>query len=109
MAAAPGKPCCRRSPTPPRRASTRATLRTSGPYSGKSPLFSEATMNGTSGPKLTAAGKIFVFLFVAACLYGAYLLFLRRPVDPGRTQKPSLSSPETSSDQSPVEIGIAYG
>ena len=66
-------------------------------------------MNGTSGPKLTAAGKIFVLLFVAACLYGAYLLFLRRPVDTGRTQNPGASSRETSSDQSPVEIGIAYG
>jgi ABC-type Fe3+ transport system substrate-binding protein len=73
-------------------------------------------MNGTSGPKLTTAGKIFVFLFVAACLYGAYVLFLRRPLGDEKPGKPGASSPETSGglfggggEKAPVEIGIAYG
>lgn len=73
-------------------------------------------MNGTPGPKLTTAGKIFVFLFVAACLYGAYVLFLRRPVSGGRPQ-PGSSRAETSEgffgksggEGPAVEIGIAYG
>ncbi len=69
-------------------------------------------MSGTSGPKLTGAGKIFVFFFVAACLYGAYWLFLRRPVgheNGGKPDSPGAPSPRASSDSSPVEIGIAYG
>ncbi|HEV8578117.1 MAG TPA: substrate-binding domain-containing protein [Thermoanaerobaculia bacterium] len=72
-------------------------------------------MNGTSGPKLTFAGKLFVFLFVAACLYGAYYLFARRPVDGGR-QKPAAPAQERGGglfsrggEGPPVEIGIAYG
>lgn len=68
-------------------------------------------MNGTSGPKLTAAGKIFIFLFVAACLYGAYLLFLRRPLDSENGAKPGTpgTSSQAASSGQTVQFGIAYG
>jgi ABC-type Fe3+ transport system substrate-binding protein len=67
-----------------------------------------------SGPKLTFAGKLFVFLFVAACLYGAYYLFVRRPMG---ENKPEPAAKEQGSgglfgrgeSGPPVEIGIAYG
>lgn len=65
-------------------------------------------MSGTSGPKLTGAGKVFVFFFVAACLYGAYWLFLRRPV--GRESAGQPDAPmAASTGSSRIEIGIAYG
>jgi len=70
-------------------------------------------MNGTSGPKLTFAGKLFVFLFVAGCLYGAYYLFARRPVGGGKPK--TAAAPQErgffgqSDEGPPVEIGIAYG
>src|SRR5262245_58813403 len=73
-------------------------------------------MDGTSGPKLTFAGKLFVYLFVAACLYGAYYLFARRPVGGGKPE-PAPASKEREGglfglggdDGPPVTIGIAYG
>lgn len=70
-------------------------------------------MDRTSGPKLTFAGKLFVFLFVAGCLYGAYRLFVRRPEG---AAKPAPASQQRDGglfgrggDGPPVEIGIAYG
>jgi ABC-type Fe3+ transport system substrate-binding protein len=64
-----------------------------------------------SGPKLTFAGKLVVFLFVAGCLYGAYALFLRRPLGgprpaPGSSAAPAATPTDTGAR---VEIGIAYG
>lgn len=75
-------------------------------------------MTQTPSPRLTFAGKLVVFLFIAACLYGAYYLFLRRPLGqstaaPGETGE--KSEPEKSgglfggSDAPTAEIGIAYG
>jgi ABC-type glycerol-3-phosphate transport system substrate-binding protein len=57
------------------------------------------------GPRLTVLGKLFVFVFIAACAFGAYSLF---------TGKKSLKEalPSTSgivSGGSSEEIGIAYG
>jgi ABC-type Fe3+ transport system substrate-binding protein len=61
-------------------------------------------------PGLTFAGKLVVFLFVAGCLYGAYALFLRRPVSGSRqNQTDSSAAPAAASDGDRVEIGIAYG
>jgi len=59
---------------------------------------------------LTFAGKLVVFLFVAGCLYGAYYLFVRRPVSGAhQNQNGSPASPAASSDGDKIEIGIAYG
>jgi len=57
--------------------------------------------------KLKPAGKIFVFLFVVACLVGAYYLFIGR----SSTQSSGSSSSGSGifSSGPDVEIGIAYG
>ncbi len=75
-------------------------------------------------PKLTAAGKIFVLLFLAACLYGAWLLFLRKPVGAfggqgagaaGGNEAAQAAKEEggglfgRGEDGPAVRIGIAYG
>ncbi len=63
-------------------------------------------------PGLTFAGKLVVFLFVAGCLYGAYTLFLRRPVSGDRSSQAvanNSAAPATASEGDAVEIGIAYG
>jgi hypothetical protein len=49
-----------------------------------------------------------VFLFVAGCLYGAYALFLRRPVSGSRQNQTDSSGAPAASDGDRVEIGIAY-
>src|SRR5215470_17825191 len=75
-----------------------------------SPLSSDASLlmalpeNET---KLKPAGKIVVFLFVVACLAGAYYLFVGRK----STQSSGGSSGSSSifSSSPEVEIGIAYG
>jgi ABC-type Fe3+ transport system substrate-binding protein len=72
-------------------------------------------MNETSSPKLTFAGKLVVFLFVAACFYGAYYLFLRRPLGQagpapsGETSEAPKSGGLFGGNDPEVEIGIAYG
>jgi ABC-type Fe3+ transport system substrate-binding protein len=63
-------------------------------------------MPGTE-PKLRPAGKIVVFLFIVACLVGAYYLFVGRSSSPG-TGKSSGGSGIFSSAPD-VEIGVAYG
>lgn len=63
-------------------------------------------MTEPSSPKLTFAGKLFVLLFVAGCLYGAYYLFVRKPVAKEGEAVPA-SVRQSSSDD--VRIGIAYG
>ena len=64
------------------------------------------------GPKLTALGKLFIFLFIAVCVAGAYYFF---------TNKTPWSSPARNAGGSSgggilesfsgeqVEVGIAYG
>jgi ABC-type Fe3+ transport system substrate-binding protein len=65
-------------------------------------------------PRLTAAGKLAVFLFIAACLYGAYYLFVRKPVH-GDPRSPAAAAREAAApggrgdQESAVEIGIAFG
>jgi hypothetical protein len=63
-------------------------------------------MNPTpEGPRLTALGKVVIFLFIAVCVFGAYYLF---------TGKKSLKeaipvSTNFTGGGASVEIGIAYG
>ena len=74
-------------------------------------------MNETQGSKLTFAGKLVVFLFIAGCLYGAYHLFLRKPVggagpsaDPAGEKAESGKKGGLFGGGAPeAEIGIAYG
>src|SRR5215467_3789839 len=58
-------------------------------------------------PKLTWLGKTVVFLFVAACIAGAYYLFVGK----SKTPKPASSSSGGGffSGAPEAEIGIAYG
>src|SRR5271165_747953 len=64
------------------------------------------------GPKLTALGKIFIFLFVALCAGGAYYFFTRNSLS-NSTGKSSGSSggvfDSVPSGGAQVELGIAYG
>src|SRR5215467_12776434 len=65
----------------------------------------------TDGPKLTALGKIFIFLFVALCATAAYYFFNNGKM-PGGKSKGSASpggmfDSITGGEQ--VELGIAYG
>ncbi|HEX3126378.1 MAG TPA: substrate-binding domain-containing protein [Thermoanaerobaculia bacterium] len=64
-------------------------------------------MSEPNSPRLTGAGKIFVLLFVAGCLYGAYILFRGRDGKPGPT--PTAATQARPSSGSKVRIGIAYG
>lgn len=57
------------------------------------------------GPRLTALGKITIFLFIAACAFGAYYLFTGKKSL--RDAIPSSSSVLGGGPQ--VQIGIAYG
>lgn len=74
-------------------------------------------MNESPSPRLTFAGKLVVFLFVVACLYGAYYLFLRKPVGGPAAPEERAGTPAEErkgglfgGDDAPeVEIGIAYG
>lgn len=65
------------------------------------------------GPRLTIFGKLFVFLFIAACAGGAYLLFAKKPIQ-GHTEsshaETSTAPTATNKGGGPAaEIGIAYG
>ncbi len=57
------------------------------------------------GPKLTGLGKVFIFLFIVACIAGAYYMFV------GKKALEATTSRATSllGGGPPVEIGIAYG
>jgi ABC-type Fe3+ transport system substrate-binding protein len=59
----------------------------------------------TDGPKLTALGRIFVFLFIVACMAGAYYLFVGKK----SIQSTKEAASNLFSGGPPVEIGIAYG
>ena len=65
-----------------------------------------ANKNSSSdGPTLTPLGRAFVFLFILACLAGAYYLFMgKRSFLATKNAAASLIS-----GGPPVEIGIAYG
>lgn len=67
-------------------------------------------MSEPSSPKLTLAGKLFVLLFVAGCLYGAWLLFVRKPIGNAGTASEARADRDVRNDAGPgVRIGIAYG
>jgi ABC-type glycerol-3-phosphate transport system substrate-binding protein len=59
----------------------------------------------SGGPKLTPLGRVFIFLFILACVAGAYYMFVGK--------KPLQATKEAASSLlgggPPVEIGIAYG
>ena len=62
-------------------------------------------MPSSEGPKLTALGKLFVVLFVIACVAGAYYLFLgKKAVEQTKQVTGNIlgGGPQ-------LEIGIAYG
>src|SRR5262244_2444958 len=63
------------------------------------------------GPKLTALGKLFIFLFIAGCAIGAYYFFTNKsPFGSSRKGPGSndgILGSFGSGDQ--VEVGIAYG
>jgi len=59
----------------------------------------------SEGPRLTPLGRVFIFLFVIACIAGAYYLFV------GKKSFQATKEAATSmlGGGPPVEIGIAYG
>lgn len=62
------------------------------------------------GPKLTGLGKVFVLLFVVACLAGAYYLFVQnRSEAPGKSASSGGSMLDSFGSKDQVEVGIAYG
>jgi ABC-type Fe3+ transport system substrate-binding protein len=69
----------------------------------------------SDGPKATFFGKLVIFVFIVACGYGAYRLFLRDRLSRGGSASSSKSTPKGSmlgfggSDVPQAEIGIAYG
>src|SRR5215475_4329763 len=59
----------------------------------------------SDGPKLTLLGRVFIFLFVLACIGGAYYMFVgKKSFQATRNAASSLLS-----GGPPVEIGVAYG
>jgi ABC-type Fe3+ transport system substrate-binding protein len=63
------------------------------------------------GPKLTALGKFFIFLFVVLCIGGAYYVFTNK-VPSGSSSKSAPSSGgilDSFSSGDQVDLGIAYG
>src|ERR1700730_17693061 len=64
------------------------------------------------GPKLTALGKLFIFLFVVLCGFGAYYFFTNKTPwgsssKSGGTPSGGVFDSLASGDE--VQIGIAYG
>ena len=60
--------------------------------------------------RLTWLGQLVVLLFIAACGFGAWFLFLKKPLvseTPGESPQPTKSL--FGGDAPAVEIGIAYG
>jgi ABC-type Fe3+ transport system substrate-binding protein len=62
-----------------------------------------------SSPKLTFAGRLIVLLFVAACLYGAYVLFVRKPPGGGGSAAAPGAPAAREADPGKTTVGIAYG
>ncbi|OUD16241.1 hypothetical protein [Thioflexithrix psekupsensis] len=64
----------------------------------------------TQGPKLTFLGKLMIFLFVAACFYGAYSIFSKDDLDDPIDKKTGDNTPSNvASHRDAIKIGIAYG
>jgi len=63
------------------------------------------------GPKLTGLGKLFIFLFIAVCVVGAYYFFTNKTPwsAPGKSGGSSGGILDTFSSGDQVEVGIAYG
>jgi ABC-type Fe3+ transport system substrate-binding protein len=63
------------------------------------------------GPKLTGLGKLFIFLFIAACVAGAYYFFAGKTPgsSPGKSGNPSGGMFDGLSGGEQMEVGIAYG
>jgi len=62
------------------------------------------------GPGLTLLGKLFVAVFVAGCVVGAFYLFAGRfPWQPASGHGPAKSVLDLGGSSNNVEIGIAYG
>lgn len=62
-------------------------------------------MPSSNGPKLTLLGKLFVVVFVFACVAGAYYLFLGKKA----VEQTKQVTGNILGGGPPVEIGIAYG
>jgi hypothetical protein len=63
-------------------------------------------MGGSSdGPKLTGLGRVFIFLFILACIAGAYYMFAGKK----SLQETKDKATAMLGGGPPVEIGIAYG
>jgi ABC-type glycerol-3-phosphate transport system substrate-binding protein len=63
-------------------------------------------------PKLTGLGKVFIALFIFACIGGAYYLIVQKPKQTGSNQSssgPGSVFDSVSGNQNQIEIGIAYG
>lgn len=66
----------------------------------------------SDGPKLTILGRLFILLFIAACGYGAYVMFAKKPLTPNFSPAKtadSAASNSSSNSSKTTEIGIAYG
>src|SRR3974377_1638850 len=64
------------------------------------------------GPRLTALGKVFIFLFVAVCLAGAYYFFTQYNQVNNKSKSANSSGgvfDAITGGGEPVELGIAYG
>src|SRR5215472_11896319 len=63
------------------------------------------------GPKLTALGKLFIFLFIAICVLGAYYFFTNKTPwsSSGKSAGPSGGILDSFGSADQVEVGIAYG
>lgn len=62
----------------------------------------------SQGPRATILGKLVIFVFIAACAYGAYRLFIRSKFAP-QSMKNAASSIGLGDTVPQAEIGIAYG
>src|SRR5258707_15653058 len=60
-----------------------------------------------NGPRLTLLGRSIILLFIAACGWGAYLLFTYH-WSPGKAAAPGIPSNQFQSGIGGVEIGGAY-
>jgi Ca-activated chloride channel family protein len=67
-------------------------------------------MSDPQGPRLTWLGQLFVLLFIGACGFGAWALFLKKPIGGDATVPAQPSKSFFGGNDAPaVEIGIAYG
>ncbi|MGC3990918.1 MAG: substrate-binding domain-containing protein [Chthoniobacteraceae bacterium] len=64
-------------------------------------------------PKLTWLGKLFIFAFIAGCAYGAFVMFVKKPLGAPTTPTEPVAASSTTNPAPPpgrkVQIGIAYG